>query len=205
METLKSVYKIGRWFVLAILVIAGLLMLKRPAPPAPPLAAEVRAEKAKEFEQSLAQLETKNESGSAPAEAHFDTDQVNSFIAVASAEAAKQSGAAAQSTASEGGDYGPVSSSQVAFSGDVVTAQAVAQRYGRDVYVTVSGHIGAKDGYVTFEPTEFKVGSLSVPIALVNPSLQKMLHQPDVRERMKLPEFISELRVENSELVIVKK
>jgi hypothetical protein len=40
--------------------------------------------------------------------------------------------------------------------------------------------MGEKDGYATFDPTEFKVGDTEVPVALVNPLLQqKMAEQRD--------------------------
>ena len=41
-----------------------------------------------------------------------------------------------------------------------------------------------KDGYATFEPTEFKVGDLNVPVSLVNPALQRKLAEQ--RDRLKL-------------------
>jgi hypothetical protein len=66
--------------------------------------------------------------------------------------------------------------------------------------VTVSGHLGAKDGYVTFDPTNFEVGDLTVPVALVNPALQKKMQEQ--REQMKLPSFVGDLRVENGQLII---
>jgi hypothetical protein len=52
--------------------------------------------------------------------------------------------------------------------------------------VTISGHIGEKDRYATFDPTEFKVGDLNVPVSLVNPALQKKLAEE--RDRLKLAE-----------------
>jgi hypothetical protein len=69
--------------------------------------------------------------------------------------------------------------------------------------VTVSGHLGSKDGYVSFEPTSFKVGDLNIPVALVNPALQKKMQEQ--REQMKLPAFVGDLRVENGELIIRSK
>ena len=47
------------------------------------------------------------------------------------------------------------------------------------------GRLGEKDGYATFDPTEFKVGDLDVPVSLVNPALQKKLAEQ--RDRLKLP------------------
>jgi hypothetical protein len=64
----------------------------------------------------------------------------------------------------------------------------------------VSGHLGAKDGYVTFEPTNFKVGDLTIPVSLVSPALQKKMQEQ--REQMKLPAFIGDLRVADGQLII---
>jgi uncharacterized protein YpmS len=74
---------------------------------------------------------------------------------------------------------------------------------GKKVYVTLAGHLGAKDGYATFQPTEFKVGDLSIPVSLVNDALQKKLLEQ--RDRLKLPEFVSDVRVENGELIVKQK
>src|SRR6266480_7629558 len=67
----------------------------------------------------------------------------------------------------------------------------------------LAGHLGAKDGYATFEPTEFKVGDLNIPVSLVNDALQKKLLEQ--RDRLKLPEFVSDVRVENGELIVKQK
>jgi hypothetical protein len=56
---------------------------------------------------------------------------------------------------------------------------------------------------VTFDPTEFKVGDLSIPVSLVNSALQKKLAEQ--REQLRLPEGVASLRVENGELVITQK
>ena len=61
----------------------------------------------------------------------------------------------------------------------------------------------AKTGYVTFDPTEFKIGDLSIPVSLLNSALQKKLAEQ--REQLKLPPGIASLRVANSELVITQK
>jgi hypothetical protein len=92
---------------------------------------------------------------------------------------------------------------QVSMDGDVVHGQFLTEVAGKDVWVTVSGHIGEKDGYATFDPTEFKVGDLNIPVSLVNPSLQKKLSEE--RDRMKLPGYVGGVKVENGELVMQQK
>ncbi len=92
---------------------------------------------------------------------------------------------------------------QVRLDGDVARGQFVTRIAGEDVYVTLAGHLGSQDGYVTFDPTEFKVGDFSIPVSLVNSALQKKLAEQ--REQLKLPEGVASLRIENSELVLTPK
>jgi len=69
--------------------------------------------------------------------------------------------------------------------------------------VTLAGHLGSKDGYATFDPTEFKVGDLNIPVSLVNDQLQKKLSEQ--RDRLKLPNGVGDMKVENGELVMTQK
>jgi hypothetical protein len=74
---------------------------------------------------------------------------------------------------------------QVTMDGDIVHGKFLTEIGGKDVWVTISGHMGEKDGYATFDPTEFKVGNTEVPVSLVNPLLQKKLAEE--RDRLKIP------------------
>jgi hypothetical protein len=92
---------------------------------------------------------------------------------------------------------------QVSMEGDLVRGQFLTQIAGKDVYVTLAGHLGAKDGYATFDATEVKVGDLAVPASLVSEILQKKLAEQ--RDQLKLPDNVKDLKVENGELVFVEK
>lgn len=74
---------------------------------------------------------------------------------------------------------------QVTMDGDIVHGKFLTEIAGKDVWVTISGHMGDKDGYATFDPTEFKVGDMEVPVSLVNPALQRKLAEE--RDRLKIP------------------
>ena len=74
---------------------------------------------------------------------------------------------------------------QVTMEGDVVHGRFLTEIGGKEVWVTVSGHMGEKDGFATFDPTEFKVGDVDVPVSLVNPMLQKKMAEE--RDRLKVP------------------
>ena len=198
-----KIYKVMRWVVLAALIIVVAFALKRPAPPAPPLARQAVKEQAQQFESKLQQIETAERNGKTPEPeaTTFTSSEVNAFIQDASERAKAE--AAKQPTLAEA--QAEVKSTQVAFSGNEVIAQAVTERYGQDVYVTVRGRLGADNGYLRFYPTGFKIGDLAVPVSLVDPTLQKKLNEPETHEKLKLPDFVQDLRVENGQLVIVPK
>jgi len=200
---------------LASSLIAIVLVLKKPHPVAPPMPAAVAAAKAESFQQKLQQFEQPKQTGEPPAEVHLSSDE----IAAALAQAAGAIPAVAQSEASTTGalpstpptspdaTMGPgqpeVKDYQVNFDGDVARGQFVTQIGGKDVYVTLAGHLGSKDGYATFDPTEFKVGDLNIPVSLVNDALQKKLTEQ--RDRLKLPDNVDGIKVENGELVMTGK
>jgi hypothetical protein len=98
---------------------------------------------------------------------------------------ASAGGAAALSPDSEVGSGAPnIKDQKVDYDGDTVHGHFLTEIAGKDVWVTISGHMGQKDGYATFEPTEFKVGDMEVPVSLVNPALQRKLAEE--RDRLKL-------------------
>lgn len=134
---------------------------------------------AQSFQTKISQLQ--QTPSASPDEVHLSADEISSAFA-------QNDGSPSESV--------PV----VTLHDDLVTGQFTAKVASQQVYVTVSGHLGAKDGYVTFEPTDFKVGELNVPVALVNPALQRKLQEQ--REQLKLPAFVGDLRVQNGELVI---
>jgi hypothetical protein len=219
--------KLDRIISIATLVaslIAIYLVLKKPAPVAQRQAPAKVEANAQSFDQKMAQLEQASEQ-SQPA--GMNTGNVQ---AVASAEASPSTqnpkaevrinsdeiGAVlAQTLGAAGGTQGltpdtnigsgapTIKDQQVSMDGDVVHGQFLTEVAGKDVWVTVSGHIGEKDGYATFDPTEFKVGDLNIPVSLVNPSLQKKLSEE--RDRMKLPGYVGGVKVENGELVMQQK
>jgi hypothetical protein len=117
------------------------------------------------------------------AEAHLGSDGIGALLAQA-AGAAGSGGLLPDSILGSGEPN--IKDQQVSYEGDVIHGKFLTEIAGKDVWVTISGRMGSKDGYATFEPTEFKVGEVSVPVSLVNPALQRKLAEQ--HDRMKLPE-----------------
>jgi hypothetical protein len=202
---------------LASSLIAIVLVLKKPHPVAPPMPAAIAAAKAESFQQKVEQFEQPKQPGQAPAEVHLSSDEISAAFAQAAGliqlpQSLPQQPASGVSLpgappTSADAAFGPgqpeVKDYQVNFDGDVARGQFVTQIGGKDVYVTLAGHLGSKDGYATFDPTEFKVGDLSIPVSLVNEALQKRLTEQ--RDRLKLPDNVDGIKVENGELVMTGK
>jgi hypothetical protein len=196
---------------LAISLVTLVLVLRRPAPLAAPVAPAAMAANAESFQQKLVQLEQPKTADAAASEVRINSDEINA--ALAQAAGALPAAVASPSTSSAPpmptnsiefpGPVPNIKDYQVSMDGDLVRGQFLTQIAGKDVYLTLAGHLGARDGYATFDATEVKVGDLSVPTSLVNDVLQKKLMEQ--RDQLKLPANVKDIKVENGELVFVEK
>jgi hypothetical protein len=210
---------------LAASLLAIFLVLKKPQPVAPAQSPAAAAANAQSLEKKLEQLEQPKDPGQTPAQVRFSADEITAALAQAaaalpaniSASATMNAGNASAAHTSQGlpatvpsspdapiGEGEPeVKDYKVNFDGDVARGQFVTQIGGKDVYVTLAGHLGSKDGYATFDPTEFKVGDLNIPVSLVSGELEKKLAEQ--RDRLKLPDDVGDIKVENGQLVATQK
>jgi hypothetical protein len=206
-------------------LVAIVLVLKKPAPVAQPQTPAAIAEHAQSFDQKMEQFQQATQpqqpqqaSGSTDtakpdagqlaslasqnpkAEVRINSDEISAVLA----QSLGTAGASSLTPNSDVGSGAPViKDQQVSFDGDLVHGQFLTEIGGKDVWITISGHIGEKDGYATFDPTEFKVGDLNVPVSLVNPALQRKLAEE--KDRLKLPNNVGGVKVENGELVMQQK
>jgi hypothetical protein len=194
------------------------LVLRRPAPVAAPASPAVTAANAQSFQDKVNRLEQPKAEGEGAGEVRLNSAEINAALAQAAgmlpagaassaASSSNGNGSAGAQTPSGAMEFpGPVPNIkdyQVAMDGDVVRGQFLTQIGGKDVYLTLAGHLRAKDGYATFDATEVKIGDLSVPVSLVNDVLQKKLNEQ--RDQLKLPANVKDLKIENGELVLVEK
>jgi hypothetical protein len=169
-----------RWFFPVLAIIALGLMLKRPAAVAEATPPSLTRAHNEQFQAKWTDLEQAHQRGE-KAEARFTAEEINSAL-----------------------EY-PGQPGQVTFSGDSVTGQFVANIHGPDVYVTISGKLGTANGYVTFQPASLKIGDMPVPVAILRAPLQSKLAEPETHARLKLPDYIADLRVEDGQLIVVQK
>jgi len=198
---------------LAISVFTLVMVLRKPAPVAVPVSAAATAANAQSFNEKVDRLVQPTSAGQSGGEVRMSSGELTAAIAQASgmlptAAALTPSAPSANSATPGGGPElpGPVPNIkdyQLSMDGDLLRGQFLTQIGGKDVYLTLAGHLSAKDGYATFEATEAKVGDLSVPVSLVNEALQKKLAEQ--HDQLKLPNNVKDLKVENGEMVFVEK
>ena len=188
--------KLNRLISIATLVasvIALVLVLGKPAPVAHSQNPATIAAQAQSFDQKMAEFEQATQPAAVHVTDASGTDSVAASKPEVRISSDEVSAVVAQSLGngeikSDAGTSGvapTIKDQQVRFEGDVVHGQFLTEIAGKDVWITISGHLGEKDGYATFDPTEFKVGDTEVPVSLVNPMLQRKLAEE--RDRMKIP------------------
>lgn len=211
-----KVQRIISFATLAISILTLVLVLKRPAPVAPAAAPAAAAANAQSFQEKVNRLEQPRVPGEGESEVRMNSGELSAALAQAAGVLPATTAAPANSSTSAPSSPSPagpatefpgavpnIKDYQVSMDGDIVRGQFLTQIAGKDVYLTLAGHLGAKDGYATFDATEVKVGDLSVPASLVNQVLQKKLAEQ--HDQLKLPNNVKDLKVENGELVFVEK
>ena len=88
---------------------------------------------------------------------------------------------------------------------DRVRAYVVFDFHGKDMTLQLEGKLGAEDGYLHFEPVAGQIGSLPIPRSTLEAAVAKMMESPENREKLKLPNDMSGLKIENGEVVATYK
>jgi hypothetical protein len=215
-KTRSSISRIISIATLATSVAALYLALRKPTPVAAPQPATAVVANAESFQTKVSQLAQAQADGQTGSEVHLTAEEIGAAIAQATVQGSAplpsqptvvSSGTATTDPASAIApgtlDASSMGEPLISMEGNVVRGQFLTEVGGKKVYVTLAGHLGAKGGYATFDPTEFKIGDLNIPVSLVNDALQKKLLEQ--RDRLKLPEFVSDVRVENGELIVKQK
>ncbi len=84
---------------------------------------------------------------------------------------------------------------------DRVRAYVVFDFHGKDLSLQLEGHLRAQDGYLKFDPVSGSLGSFPIPQSSLESAVRKMMNSPENHEKMRLPPEISDLRIENGEVV----
>jgi hypothetical protein len=215
----RIAFRVFRWATYITSALTLILLLHKTAPP-PVDAASPEA--AARVEQKFAQVAQSLNSGQA-ATVHLDEPEVNSYLAshlnvegssVAPATTPQgnptnapnipSTGSPADSPTQE--DIESARSSvrdvKIQLIEDRVKAYILFDMHGKDMTLQLEGRLASSGGYIRFVPLSGEIGSLPIPQSALESAVQRMMDSPVNRETLRLPPNISDLRVENGEIVV---
>jgi hypothetical protein len=205
----KRIFRIVRWTTYAFALITLILVLHKPPPPL----VETSPQAAARVEEKFEQVEKAVASGQA-ATLRLDESELNSYLASHLELAGKEPSNAPPAGAAQGSPNASVPTRQeveqmrsnvrdvkVQLIEDRVKAYVVFDVHGKDMTLQLEGRLGTQNGYLRFQPVSGQIGSLPIPQSTLESAVQRLMDSPENRERLKLPPEISDLRIENGEVV----
>jgi hypothetical protein len=208
-STWKRIFRIIRWTTYVFALVTIVLMFHK----APPPLVETSPQAAARAEGKFEQVERTVASGQ-PATLRMDETELNSYLAAhlglpgnGPAKTAPGGGAQgapnnASPTPQEVGQMrSNVRDVKVQLIDDRVKAYVVFDVHGKDMTLQLEGRLSAQNGYLHFEPLSGEIGSLPIPQSTLESAVQRLMDSPENREKLKLPSEISDLRIQNGEVV----
>jgi hypothetical protein len=206
----RLLFRIIRWATYAFAVITLVLILHKVPPPL----VETSPQAAARAEEKFEAVEKEVASGQS-ATLRLDETELNSYL---SAHLDFAGNAAPPGSAPAGGAQpapnSPALSPQeveqmrsnvrdvkVQLIEDRVKAYVVFDVHGKDMTLQLEGRLGTQNGYLKFEPVSGHIGSLPIPQSTLESAVQRLMDSPENREKLKLPSDISDLRIQNGEIV----
>jgi hypothetical protein len=209
----KRFFRIVRWTTYTFTLVTLVLMFHKAAPPL----VETSSQAAARAEEKIEQVEKAVASGQ-PATLRMDETELNSYLAshLALAENGAPNAASAGNTQSAPNSAAPtpqeveqmrsnVRDFKVQLVDDRVKAYMVFDVHGKDMTLQLEGRLHAQNGYLRFEPLSGQFGSLPIPQSALESAVQRLMDSPENHEKLKLPSEISDLRIENGEVVATYK
>lgn len=212
-STLVLVFRIVRWTVYACVLIVLILLLHKATPPAVSATPEAAARVEQKFQDAQQAV-----SQGQPATLRLDETELNSYLA-SHLDLAGRKASDGTVEAAPGGTSDETPSSEQPTMDDVaqmrsnvkdvkvqlvddrVRAYVVFDVHGKDMTLQLEGKLGADNGFLHFEPVSGRIGALPIPQATLEAAVRKMMESPENREKLRLPSDVSDLKIENGEVV----
>jgi hypothetical protein len=205
----KQIFRIVRWTTYAFALITLILLFHKSAPPP----VETSPQAAARAEEKFEAVESAVANGQA-ATLRLDETELNSYLSTHLSSAGNGTPNARPPETPQNSPNGAspspqeveqmrsnVSDFKVQLIDDRVKAYVVFNVHGKDMTLQLEGKLGTQNGYLRFEPLSGQIGSFPIPQSALESAVQRMMDSPENREKLKLPAEISDLRIQNGEIV----
>jgi hypothetical protein len=218
----RRAYRVWRWVSLSFLILVLVLILHR-APP-PPVAFDPQAAARAEAKINSLQRETLP----GPRELSLDETELNSYLHknldlnrendtenaapgdTAPRSGPKQPGTAPAPPAVPAPPPDPtveemqssVKDVRITMLEDRIRAYVLFDFHGKDLSLQLEGRLRVENGYLRFEPVSGALGSLPLPESALQNAISRMMASPENRERLRVPDEIRNIHIQNGELIV---
>jgi len=205
----KRIFRVIRWTTYTFAIVTLVLLFHK----APPPLVETSPQAAARAEGKFDQVEKAVANGQ-PATLRMDETELNSYLVSHLALASNGAPSPALAGRVQGAPNGATPTPQeveqmrsnvrdvkVQLIDDRVKAYVVFDVHGKDMTLQLEGRLGAQNGYLHFEPLGGQIGSLPIPQSTLESAVQRLMNSAENREKLRLPSEISDLRIENGEVV----
>lgn len=211
-----TAFRIFRWATYIGSAATLLLLFHKTDPPAVQAATPATAAR---VDQKFADVAQSLNLGQA-ATVRLDEPEVNSYLATHLNLEGASTPATANQTAAPSSNHGESQANDLPTQQDIASArssvrdvkiQLVEDRiktyilfdmHGKDMTLELEGRLASSGGYIQFEPTAGRIGSLPIPPSALQTAVRRMMDSPENRETLRLPPNVSELHVANGEVVV---
>jgi len=91
---------------------------------------------------------------------------------------------------------------KVDMDGDLVKAHVIFDFHGKEMSLDLDGRLESQNGYMKFEPVSGKLGSMPLPQSVLNSVVDKLMASPENREKLKLPDDVSDIHIADGQAVV---
>jgi hypothetical protein len=85
---------------------------------------------------------------------------------------------------------------------DHIRAYVLFDFHGKDLSLQLEGRLRVENGYLRFEPVSGALGSLPLPESALRNAISRMMASPENRERLRVPDEIRNIHIQNGELIV---
>jgi hypothetical protein len=221
----RMIFRIVRWVTYTSALVTLILVLHKVPPPL----VETNPQAAARADQKFEQVQQAVSNGQ-PATLRMDQTELNSYLLshldiaanpAPAAPASSNSNAAPATSAPAASPSEPaptgtpaeqieqarsaVKDVKVELIEDRARAYVVFDFHGKDMTLQLEGKLGARDGYLQFEPVAGQIGAFPIPQATLETAVRHLMESPENRDKLKLPADVSNLKIENGEVILTYK
>lgn len=204
-ELLVRSYKVLRWAVLAVLLVALFLILRPDTAPT----IETGGEASQRLEAKLVDLH--RQVAGASRQLRLDEAELNTWmqsnLALASSPAAapppeRPGSMPIPPPATIEEVQSNVRDVRVQIDGDRILGYVLFDIRGKELSLTLEGKLRVQGGYLRLDADAMKLGSLPIPRATVERAVARLFDSPENREQFRVPDSVRDIRVDNGDLVV---